>query len=134
MNDPHHVYLDLDVINNNENNQVLPSLRFEEIRNTPFLDGDSSEYFCSIVRFTIQTGNTLPVFIPKIKLGQPRRDLTIYAVTLKYTTTGSSPITYTADRNVTYTPEDLVVPDPLPPLDTQDISNSCIIMVILLLW
>ena len=108
MNDPHHVYLDLDVINNNENNKVLPSLRFEEIRNTPFLDGDSSEYFCSIVRFTIQTGNTLPVFIPKIKLGQPRRDLTIYVVTLKYTTSGSSPITHTADRDVIYTPEDIV--------------------------
>ena len=51
MNDPHHVYLDLDVINNNENNKLIPSLRFEEIRNTPFLEGDSSEYFCSIVRF-----------------------------------------------------------------------------------
>ena len=37
MNDPHHVYLDLDVINNNENNKVVPTLRFEEIRNTPFL-------------------------------------------------------------------------------------------------
>ena len=125
MNDPHHVYLDLDVINNNENNKVLPSLRFEEIRNTPFLDGDSSEYFCSIVRFTIQTGNTLPVFIPKIKIGQPDKGITIYVVTLKWTTTtGSSPITYTANRNVTYTPEDLVAPDPMPPLDKQDISSS----------
>ena len=125
MNDPHHVYLDLDVINNNENNKVLPSLRFEEIRNTPFLEGDSSEYFCSIVRFTIQTGNSLPVFIPKIKIGQPDKAITIYVVTLKWTTTsGSSPITYTANRNVTYTPEDLVAPDPLPPLDKQDISSS----------
>ena len=126
MNDPHHVYLDLDVINNNENNKVLPSLRFEEIRNTPFLDGDSSEYFCSIVRFTIQTGNTLPVFIPKIKIGQPDKAITIYVVTLKWTTTtsGSNPITHTVNRSVNYTPEDLVAPDPLPPLDKQDISSS----------
>ena len=124
MNDPHHVYLDLDVINNNENNKVLPSLRFEEIRNTPFLDGDSSEYFCSIVRFTIQTGNTLPVFIPKIKIGQPDKAITIYVVTLKWTTSGSNPITHTVNRTVNYTPEDLVAPDPLPPLDKQDISSS----------
>ena len=100
MNDPHHVYLDLDVINNNENNKVLPSLRFEEIRNTPFLDGDSSEYFCSIVRFTIQTGNTLPVFIPLVDiqnnqtlpvfrpntaLNQLAYNMTIYTVSLTYT-------------------------------------------------
>ena len=123
MNDPHHVYLDLDVINNNENNKVIPSLRFEEIRNTPFLDGDSSEYFCSIVRFTIQTGNTLPVFIPKIKLGQPNKDLTIYTVTLAWTT----PVTHLdrfGSRDVLYSAEDFLAPEPLPPLDKQDISSS----------
>ena len=64
MHDPHHVHLDLDVINNDyKHDGSPPYLRFVEIRNTPFLDGDSSEYFCSIVRFTIQTGNTLPVII-----------------------------------------------------------------------
>ena len=73
MSDPNHVYLDLGVINNNYNQgDQPPYLLFEEIRNRPFLDGDSSEYFffCSIVRFTIQTSNTLPVFIPRIGLGQ----------------------------------------------------------------
>ena len=30
--------------------------------------GDSSEYFCSIVRFTIQTGNTLPVLLPRVAI------------------------------------------------------------------
>ena len=69
MQDPHHVYLDLDVINNNHTpGGSPPYLRFEEIRNMPFLDGDSSEYFCGIVRFTIQTGNTLPVFIPSVAI------------------------------------------------------------------
>ena len=123
MNDPHHIYLDLDVINNNENNKVLPSLRFEEIKNTPFLDGDSSEYFCSIVRFTIQTGNSLPVFIPKIKLGQPNKDLTIYTVTLAWVT----PVTQLdrfGSRDVIYSAEDFFAPEPLPPLDKQDISSS----------
>ena len=52
MHDPHHVYLDLDVINNDyKHDGSPPYLRFEEIRNTPFLYGDNSEYFCSIVRF-----------------------------------------------------------------------------------
>ncbi|MFM7988018.1 MAG: hypothetical protein ACKPKO_52760, partial [Candidatus Fonsibacter sp.] len=63
LQNPQHVYLDLDVINNDYTTSVTrPYVRCEEIRNTPFLDGDSAEYFCSIVRFTIQTGNTLTVF------------------------------------------------------------------------
>ena len=46
MSKPIHTYLDLDVVNNNLNsNAVAPQLRFEENRNTPFLEGDSSEYF-----------------------------------------------------------------------------------------
>ena len=67
MNKPIHTYLDLDVVNNNmTSNTNAPQLRFEENRNTPFLEGDSSEYFCSIVRFSIQTGNSLPIFIPRV--------------------------------------------------------------------
>ena len=101
MQDPHHVCLDLDIINNNHTPGVSPPyLRFEEIRNTPFLDGDSSEYFCSIVRFTIQTGNTLPVLIPLVAiqnsetlpvfrpntaLNQLAYNMTIYTVSLTYT-------------------------------------------------
>jgi len=123
MNDPHHVYLDLDVINNNEDNKVVPTLRFEEIRNTPFLDGDSSEYFCSIVRFSIQTGNSLPVFIPKIKLGQPDPNLTIYTVKLAWSTYPEG-YDYSGTRNVLYRSEDLWAKPPQPPLDKQDLSSS----------
>ena len=118
IQDPHHVYLDLDVINNDyTSNATRPYLRFEEIRNTPFLDGDSAEYFCSIVRFTIQTGNTLPVFIPSIVTNQDDPNLTIYTVTLNYD--GIS-----ATRHVIYTPEDNTAPVPAPPLIQQDISNK----------
>ena len=35
MNDPYHVYMDLDVINNDYNSTSKPQLRFEEPRNTP---------------------------------------------------------------------------------------------------
>ena len=57
MSQPYHIYLDLDVLNNYVASGAKPhQLVFEETRNTPFLDGDASEYSCSIVRFSIQTG------------------------------------------------------------------------------
>ena len=66
-----HVYIDLDVVNNNFRSEATaPVLRFEETRNSPYLDGDSADYYCSIIRFSIQTGNSLPVFIPRIETGQ----------------------------------------------------------------
>ena len=74
MPEPTHVYMDLDVINSNFQTATAPQLRFEEVRNTPFLEGDSSDYFCSVVRFSIQTGNTLPVLIPRIQTGQYNRN------------------------------------------------------------
>ena len=44
MHDPHQMYLDLDAINNDyKHDGAPPYLRFEEIRNTPYLDGDSSD-------------------------------------------------------------------------------------------
>ncbi|MFM7987781.1 MAG: hypothetical protein ACKPKO_51565, partial [Candidatus Fonsibacter sp.] len=47
------------------------------------MDGDSSEYFCSIVRFTVQTGNTLPVILPRIA-NPMQPNITIYTVSLRY--------------------------------------------------
>ncbi|MFM7981732.1 MAG: hypothetical protein ACKPKO_20680 [Candidatus Fonsibacter sp.] len=68
MHDPYHVHLDLDVTNNDYTHVGSPPyLRFEEIRNTQLLDGDRSEYFCNIVRFTVQTTNNLPLFIPVVE-------------------------------------------------------------------
>ena len=88
MSKPIHDYLDLDVVNNNLNsNTNAPQLRFEENRNTPFLDGDCSEYFCSIVRFSIQTGNSLPIFIPRVITGQGDINLTVYGVMMNMTVT-----------------------------------------------
>jgi len=66
--EPTNVYVDLDIINNDQRADVdPPQLRFEETRNAPYLSGDSSDYFCSILRFSIQTGNSLPIFIPRIQ-------------------------------------------------------------------
>ena len=83
MSKPIHTYLDLDVVNNNLNSSTnAPQLRFEEYRNTPFLEADSSEYFCSIVRSSVQTGNSLPIFIPRVETGQTDINRTVYRVTL----------------------------------------------------
>ena len=137
MHDPHHVYLDLDVINNDyKHDGAPPYLRFEEIRNTPFLDGDSSEYFCSIARFTVQTGNTLPVllprvaiqnydtpplFIPKQELNQLAQNMTIYSVSLKYTYNNAD---YIQSFPIVYVPEDKTAPLPPPPTVKQYFSSK----------
>ena len=85
MSQPYHIYLDLDVLDNDVASGAKPHpLVFEETRNTPCLDGDASNYFCSIVRFSIQTGSSSPVFIPRID--GPRQDpnATVYKITLAY--------------------------------------------------
>ena len=120
--DPYHVHRDLDVINNDyTSNESRPYLRFKEIRNTPFLDGDSVEYFCSIVRFSIETRNTLPVFIPSIVIGQANPNLTIYKVTLQYLISGTL---RTVTQNVIYTPGDSTARTPAPPISKQDLASN----------
>ena len=102
FNLPYHIYYDLDVVNNDYTTNSSPHLRFESTRNAPFIDGDSSEYFCSIVRFSIQTANSLPVFIPLIDSSAADINTTIYKISFAWTKTGSSPIT--ATTNLMFTP------------------------------
>ena len=130
MNDPCHVYVDLDVINNDYNATSKSYLRFEETRNTPILPGDSADYFCSVVRFNVQTGNTLPVLIPKIETGQSDVNKTIYQVALcmdanfgNETSTSDSNDAWTF-AHVEYEPEDLTAPMPAAPTTSQDLSSS----------
>ena len=128
MNDPYHVYMDLDVINNDYNSTSKPSLRFEETRNTPFLPGDSADYFCSIVRFNIQTGNTLPVFIPRIETGQNDINKTIYQVAILMDVNEELVTNTSLEKiglaSVMYTPEDETAPTPVAPTSSQDLSSS----------
>jgi len=126
MNDPYHVYMDLDVVNNDYNATSKSHLRFEETRNMPFLPGDSADYFCSIVRFNIQTGNTLPVLIPKIETGQSDVNKTIYQVAFMYDMleneeTLPDKFGFAA---VEYAPEDETAPTPPAPINSQDLSSS----------
>ena len=85
MSKPFHVYLDLDVLNNNTDPTApAPALSFGETRTQPFLDGTAEDYFVAIARFSIQTGGSLPVFIPAIQTGQSNVNQTVYIITLVY--------------------------------------------------
>ena len=77
--------------------------------------------FSSIVRFTIQTGNTLPVFIPSITTGQNNIKETIYKVSLRCVVSGTE---YIATTPIYYIPEDATVARPAPPMIKQDRSST----------
>lgn len=114
---PLHIYYDLDIVNNDVegNNPPIP-LRFEEVRNNPVLMCPSN-YYMSVVRFQIQTGDALPVFVPQVQLGQTNPNLLIYSITLKYKT-------YEFQAYVNFIPDDLTQPIPNPPLDFQDLTSQ----------
>ena len=69
------------------------------------------------MRFTIQTRNYLPGFIPSIVLNQDNPNLNMCTVTLTYQ--GAR-----ATRNIVYSPEDRTAPLPMPPMTAQDISST----------
>jgi hypothetical protein len=60
MKESFHVYLNLDVVNNSTN--AAQPLIFSETRTIPFLT-NSENYYLTVLRFTLQTSNSLPVFI-----------------------------------------------------------------------
>jgi hypothetical protein len=95
----------------------------------PFLK-NSQDYFCSVVRFTLQTSNSLPVFIPDILTGQDDVDKTVYAISMsltKYTRDGSGTITsdtFGASKYIDYKCLDFTQPEPAPPLTRVDTSST----------
>jgi hypothetical protein len=118
--DPYHIYLDLNCINNDNTGVASPpDLIFNEVRNSPILY-NPSEYFLSVVRFTIQTP-TLPIFIPSIKTGQANPNLTNYKITMSYDVSGTI---ITASEDVIFVPENLNEPTPAPPTSNVDFSTT----------
>ena len=131
MATPTHVYLDLDVRNDDvETVSSPPPLNFDETRLHPFLNGDASDYFCTIARFTLDTSNSIPVFIPEIDTNQtgPTKNVnkTIYKISFKKILTGgqvlpNGPITA---GNVIYTRSDETVQPPSFPDKVDDPSST----------
>jgi hypothetical protein len=106
------VYVDLDVISNDLKRDIsAPALRFQETRTSPYIDGDSADYLCSIIRFSIQTGSSLPVFISKIELGQPDENQTVHAITLRITGANGDE-TKVLTRHIQFNTTDATAPVP----------------------
>jgi len=119
MEQPTHIYLNLDLVNNSKTTDQ--PLVFSETRNIPFLP-NSNNYFVSVIRFTLQTSNSLPVFIPDILIGQSDVNKTVYkiAITLKFPNTDL----ITASADIAYLSKDETQPIPAPPVSNVDRSSS----------
>jgi hypothetical protein len=144
MSKPYHIYLDLDVLNSDTApTSRAPVLSFEETRTQPFLEGSASDYFVSIVRFSMQTGTSLPVFIPRIATGatdNPTNDInkTIYTITMclnipnipigvghLFVQSGAGYSTVEVSQSISYQPYNTAADLPRPPNDAgQDLSGS----------
>ena len=78
-NSSNHVYYDLNIVNNNQDAKTEPPrLVFNDIRNSNILS-NPSDYYLSVVRFTLQTANSIPIWIPEIDVTDNlMADKTIY--------------------------------------------------------
>lgn len=107
MSSPDQVYYDLDVANT-FNPGIVPTsypainrLSFTEVRSSPIID-NPSDYYLSIIRFSLDTAGSMPIMIPQIDLNQTlatpnQPNATVYYITLKYDD-GVNPVVYRAER------------------------------------
>ena len=82
--EPDMVYYNTTIINNKTDGAVLndPYIYMNETRDSAIVK-NSSDYYFSIVRFTMNGPNKdLPIFIPSIKTGQTKVNLTNYSLVL----------------------------------------------------
>jgi hypothetical protein len=121
MSQPTQIYYDLDVVNTVQPSQTTAQaaqpnrLTFTEIRSSPIID-NPSDYFLSIVRFSLDTAGSMPLFIPQIELnnsagGTPWNN-TVYYITVEY-----NPPAAPADRlikksRVIWVPQSAIYPAP----------------------
>lgn len=119
MIEPTHVYMNLDLVNNSKTKEQ--PLVFSETRNIPFLV-NSNHYFASVIRFTLQTSNSLPVFIPDILVGQNDCDKTVYDITMTLKLPNTQLIT--KSLYISYHSKDETQPTPSAPTTTVDRSST----------
>jgi len=128
--------MDLEVRNDDVySTSTPPPLSFDETRLQPYLDGDASDYFCTIARFTLQTGNSLPVLIPAINTGQTvpvgqnaNINETIYTISFYEQPdpiiSGTPSARLLLTKKLNYVPCDATIPLPRPPDRIQDLSSE----------
>jgi hypothetical protein len=134
------IYYNADIINANATNSLNisddPFVEFNDTRTVPLLN-NAENYEFSIIRFQINGANkNLPLFVPQIELGQNDINKTTYTLGIKgstsfvvggttYNYVGYAPATfYFVPENLTYGLNANVVPLPLPPQKTQDLSTD----------
>ena len=139
LGEPDYLYYNCDIVNNKTDDITFsglatpdPQVRFNETRDTALIK-DSSQYYFSIVRFTMNGPNRdLPLFIPNIQTGQADVNRTTYSVALSYQqswNTNLGVISFNLTPNPTFityaseTQNATLAPTPRPPLTEQDISS-----------
>lgn len=111
---PENVYYDANIINNDQSGtKPPPPLVFQDIRSIPILTSPEL-YQLSVVRFNLQTGNSLPIWIPNIQFNNQYNDpnYTTYSFSMTYNYDGE--IYYGGQTFVLYIPTNLSesVPNP----------------------
>lgn len=118
---PENIYYDL-IITNIQSELTAPvPISYNQNRTNPIIS-NTGDYDLSIIRFSVDT-QLLPVFIPFIQTGitQTNRNLTIYSVTLTYTTGGT---TYYAQEYIEWIAQDKSAPVPPPPSQNNGKQSS----------
>ena len=121
MTQPTQIYYDLDVVNT-----IQPSLTtaqssqpnrltFTEVRSSPILD-NPSDYFLSIIRFSLDTAGSMPLFIPQIELkntvGASPWNNTVYYVSVEYNPPATPADRLISKKRVIYVPQSNILPPP----------------------
>ena len=100
--DVDHTYVDISVFNapKSDGTDKRQVLQYIEQRQTPILSERASNYYLSITRFSLQTGNSIPIFIAKVDTANNNDEAfrTAYVLTVKYR--GYTGALYTATQPV----------------------------------
>ena len=110
-----HTYIDISVFNapKSDGTDKRRMLQYIEQRQTLMLKEKPSNYYLSITRFSLQTGNSIPIFIAKVDTSNGNTDATktAYIITVKYK--GTNGAIYSVSRNIKWFPENLTISAPV---------------------
>lgn len=116
---PQTLYLNVASIAGNDVQPGTQLVTYSETRSYPVVPR-ASDYRASIVRFQC-TGLDLPLFIPRIQVGQSDPNLTVYRLGI---TAAYNGVVCNASAAVSYYPDDMTAPVPPPPLTQQWVVSS----------
>ena len=110
-----HLYYDIRVSNSDQYGTTInrPQIRFNETRSVPYIERPD-DWSVAVVRFEVDTyGQSMPLMIPAVEIGQANPNLLEARITLKY---GANVVT----QQLVFVPENQVAATPQPPLLVQD--------------